>query len=306
MQIKTTVKYYFTHPLLSFSRQVMSNSLWPHGLQHTRLLCPSPSWDGHWIGDAIQPSHPLLPSLPSAISLCQHQGLFQWVSCSCQMTKILEFQLQYLLPVSIQGWFPLRSTGLISLLSKGLSSVFSSTTVRKHLRCSAFFMTQLSHPYVTPGKTIALTIRTFVGKVMPLLFINTLSGSVIAFLPRSNRLLTSCLQSPSAVILELKKRKFVAASTFSPSICHEVMGPDAMILVFWMLSFKSAFSFSSCKFIKRLFHFSSLSATRAVSSASLRLLKFLPAILIPTRDSSSTAFSMMYFSQKLNKQGNNI
>ena len=97
----------------------------PHHLEFAQV-------DGHWIGDAIQPSHPLLPSFPSAFNLCQHRGLFQWVSCSCQMTKILEFQLQYLLPVSSQDWFPLRSTGLISLLSKGLSSVFSSTTVWKH------------------------------------------------------------------------------------------------------------------------------------------------------------------------------
>ena len=84
---------------------------------------------------------------------------------------------------------------------------------------------------MTPGKTIALTRWTFVGKVMSLLF-NTLSRFVIAFLPRSKHLLISWLQSPSAVILEIKKIKSVAASTFYPSIRHEVMGPDAMIFVF--------------------------------------------------------------------------
>ena len=99
------------------------------------------------------------------------------------------------------------------------------------LRCSAFFIVQLSHPYMTIGKTIALTRRTFVGKVMSLLF-NMLSKLVIAFLPRSKRLLISWLQSSSAVILESKKIKSDTVSTVSPSICYEVMGPDAMILVF--------------------------------------------------------------------------
>ena len=96
------------------------------------------------------------------------------------------------------------------------------------LRFSAFFIVQLSHPYRTTGKTIALTRRTFVGKVMSLLF-NMLSRFVIAFLPRSKHLLISWLQSPSTVILEPKKIKSV---TVSPSVCNEVMGPDAMILVF--------------------------------------------------------------------------
>ena len=92
-------------------------------------------------------------------------------------------------------------------------------------------MVELSHPYMTTGKTIVLTRRTFVGKVMSLLF-NMLSRLVIAFLPRSKYLLLSWLQSPSAVILEPKKIKSLTVSIFFPSICHEVMGPDAMILVF--------------------------------------------------------------------------
>ena len=96
------------------------------------------------------------------------------------------------------------------------------------LQYSAFFIVQLSHPYMTPGKTIALTRRTFVDKVMSLLF-NMLSRLVIAFLSRSKHLLISWLQSPPAVILEPLKIK---SDTVSPSICHEVMGPDAMILVF--------------------------------------------------------------------------
>ena len=99
------------------------------------------------------------------------------------------------------------------------------------LRHSAFFMVQLSHLYMTTGKTIALTRWTFVGKVMSLLF-NMLSRLVIAFLPRSKDLLISWLQSPSAVILEPQKIKSDTASTVSPSTSHEVMGPDAMIIVF--------------------------------------------------------------------------
>ena len=135
------------------------------------------------------------------------------------------------------------------------------------LLCSAFFTVQLSHPYMTTGKTIALTRQTFVGKVMSLLF-NMLSRLVITFLPRSKRLLISWMQSPSAVILEPRKIK---SDTVSPSISHEVMGSDAMIVVFWMLSFKPTFSVSTFTCIKRLFSSSSLSAIRVVSSAYLRL-----------------------------------
>ena len=100
---------------------------------------------------------------------------------------------------------------------------------------SAFFMVQLSHPYMTTGKTIALTSRTFVGKVMSLL-LNMLSRLVITFLPRSKCLLISWLQLPSAVILEPLKIKSTTVSVVFPSICHEVMRPYAMILVFWWLS----------------------------------------------------------------------
>ena len=116
------------------------------------------------------------------------------------------------------------------MLSKGLSRVFSNTTVQKHLQHSVFFTVQLSHPYMTTGKTIALTRWTFVDKVMSLLF-NMLSMLVITFLPRSKRHLISWLQSPSAVILEPRKIKSATVSTVSPSICHEVMGLDAMVLV---------------------------------------------------------------------------
>ena len=132
--------------------------------------------------------------------------------------------------MNFQGCFPLGFTCLISLLSKGLSRVFSNTTV-KSINSSALSL--LYGPTVTSihtGQTKALTRQTFVSKVMSLLF-NMLSGFIIAFLPRSNYVLISWLQSLSAVILEPKKTKSVTVSIVSPSICHEVMGPVAMILV---------------------------------------------------------------------------
>ena len=145
------------------------------------------------------------------------------------------------LPMNIQDWLPSVLTGLMSLQSKGLSRVFSNTTVQKHQSFgTAFFIVQISHPLMTTEKTIALTRWTFVDKVMSLLF-NMLSRLVITFLPRSERLLISWLQSPSAVILEPPKIKSATVSIVSPSISHEVMGLDAMILVFWMLSFKPTF-----------------------------------------------------------------
>jgi len=170
---------------------------------------------------------------------------------------------------------------------------------------SAFFMVQLSRPYMTIGKTKALTTWIFVSKVMCLLF-NMLFRLVIAFLPRSKHLLISWQWSPSAVILESRKIKSLTIYIIAPSICHEVMGSDAMILVFWILSFQPAFSLSSFTFIKRLFSSCSLSAIRVVSSAYLRLLIFLQSILIPACASFSPAFHMMYSAYKLNKQGGNI
>ena len=116
--------------------------------------------------------------------------------------------------------------------SKGLSRVFSNTSLKTSVpQHSAFFIVQLSHPYMTTGKTLSLTRWTFAGKVMSLLF-NMLSRLVIAFLPRSKHLLILRLQSPSAVILEPKNIKSVTVSIVSPSIFHKVIGLDVMILVF--------------------------------------------------------------------------
>ena len=141
---------------------------------------------------------------------------------------LISFRIDWLDLLAVQGTL------------KSLQHHSSKASILWH---SAFFIVQFSHPYATTGETIALTRWTFVGKVMSLLF-NTLPRLVTAFLPRSKSLLISWLQSPSAVILEPKKIKSLV-STVSPSICHEVMGSDAMILVFWMLSFKPAFSLSS-------------------------------------------------------------
>ena len=204
-------------------------------------------------------------------------------------------------PVNIQDWFPLGWPGWISLQSKRLNSLLqhhsSKASILWH---SAFFIVQILHSYMTTGKTIALTRWTFVGKVMSQFF-NMLSRSVIDFLPRSKHLLILWLQSPSEMILGPPKVKSVTVSTVSPSIHHEVMGPDAMILTFWMLSFKQAFSFSSLTFFKRLFSFL-LSAIRVMSSSYVKLLKFLQALLIPACASSSPAFLMMYSACTLNKQ----
>ena len=139
------------------------------------------------------------------------------ISPSNEHPGLISFRMDWLDLLAVQGT-------LKSLLQHHSSKA-------SVLQCSAFFLVQLSHPYMTTGKTRALTRWTFVGKVMSLPF-NMLFRLVIAFLPRSKCLLISWLQSPSAVILEPPKIKSATVSTVSPSICQEVMGPDAMILVF--------------------------------------------------------------------------
>ena len=161
----------------------------------------------HWVSDAIQPSDPL-SSPSSAFNLSQHQGLSQWVSSSCEVAKVLELQLQHqsfskdsaLISFRID-WFDLL--GVQGTPKSLLQQHGSKASI---LRCSEFFTVQLSHPHMTTGKTIALTIQIFVGKVMSLLF-NMLSRFVIVFLPRSKHLLILGLQSPSAVIFGTPKNK---------------------------------------------------------------------------------------------------
>ena len=194
----------------------------------------------HWVGDAIQPSHPLLSPSPPAFNLSQHQGLFKWVSFSHQVARVLSFSFSISLSNEYSGLISFRIDWFDFLAFQGtLKSLLQHHSSKaSNLQRSAFFIVQLSHLYMTTGKTIAWSRGTFVRKVMSLLF-NMLSGwSYIAFLPRSKCLLISWLHSPSAVILEPMKRESVTVSIVSPSIYHEVMGPDAVILVFecWDLS----------------------------------------------------------------------
>ena len=264
-----------------FSRSVVSNSLRPHESQHARPPCPSPTLRvysnscslSRWCHPAISSSVVPFSSCPQSLQESGSFPMSQLFASGGQSTGVSASTS--VLPMNTQDWSPWGWTGWIFLLSKGPKSLLqhhsSKASILQH---SAFFTVQLSHPYMSTGETIALTRWTFVGKVMFLLF-NMLLRLVITFLPRSKHLLISWLQSPSAVILESPKIKSDTVSTVSPSICHEVMGPDAVILVFWMLSFKPTFSLSSFTFIKRLFSFSSLSAIRVVSSAYLRLLMFL-------------------------------
>ena len=270
-------------PSVQFSHSVMSDSVTPWTAAHQAALSITSSWSLLKLMSikSVMPSNHLilccplllLPSIfpsirvfPNKAVLCIRWPKYWSVSFSPsnEYSGLISFRNDWFDLLAVQG-----------TLKHLLQYHNSKASVLQH---SAFFMGQLSHPYLTTGKTIALSWWTFVSKVMSLLF-NMLSRFVIAFLPRSEYLLISWLQSPSAVILEPKKIKSVTVSMVSPSVCHEVMGPDAIIFILWMLSFKPAFSLYSFTFIKRLFSSSSLFAIRVVSSAYLRLLIFLPAIL---------------------------
>ena len=186
----------------------MLNSLRLHRVQHARLSCPLPSpricWNScplNWcyltIASSATPFSFCLQSFPASASFPM-SWLFAWGGQSTEASDSV-------LPINNQGWF---SLGLTAFESKGLSRVFSSTTIIKHqfFGTQTSFMVQLSHLYMNTGKTTAFTIRTFVSKVMSLLF-NTLSMFVIAFLSRNKHLLISWLQSLFTVILELNLRK---------------------------------------------------------------------------------------------------
>ena len=216
----------------------MSDTLRPHGLSmlgslsitNSRSLLKLMSIESVMPSNHLNLCRPLLlpPSIIPSIRVFSNESVLpiRWpkywsfsfnISPSNEHSGLISFRMDWLDLLAVQGT-------LKSLLQHHSSKA-------SVLWGSAFFIVQLSHPYVTTGKTIALTRWTFVGKVMPLLF-NMLSSLVIAFLPRTKRLLISWLQSPFAVILEPPQIKSVTVSTVSPSICHEVMGPDAMIFVF--------------------------------------------------------------------------
>ena len=196
--------------------------------------------------------HPLLllPPIPPSIRVFSNESTLhmRWpkywsfsfsISPSNEHPGLISFRMDWLDLLAVQR--TLKS--LLQHHSSKASILKTNKQTNKKtsiLQCSAFFTVQLSHPYIIIGKTIALTRWTFVGKVISLL-LNMPSRLVITFLPRSKCLLISWLQSPSAVILEPPKIKSDTVSTVSPSISHEVMGPDAMIFVFWMLRFKPTF-----------------------------------------------------------------
>ena len=225
--------------LLLFSCSVVSDSLQLCGLPHARLPCPSPSpracsnscllslWCHQAISSSVVPSSSCLQSFRASGSFPMSHFFAldgQSIGASASVS---------VLPMNIQDWFPL---GMVVWLpcSPRDSQEFSpvpqfETSLSKH---PDFFMVQLSHLYITARKTIALTIQAFFDKVIPLLF-NILSKIVIAFLSRRKHILNSWLQSLSAVILKPKKIKSIVASTFYPSICHEMMVQDARIIAFF-------------------------------------------------------------------------
>ena len=213
----------------------------------------------------------LLPSIfPSIRVFSNESGLHirqpkYWsfsfsISPSNEDSGLISFRMDWLDLLAVQGT---------------LRSLFQHHSSKASiLRCSAFFIDQLSHPYMTTGKTIALTRRTFVDKVMSLLF-NMLSRLVINFLPRSKRLLISWLPAPSALILEPPKNKISHCFHCFPIYLPWSDGTRCHDLSFLNVDFKPTFSLSSFTFIKRLFSSSSLSDIRVVSSAYLRLLTIL-------------------------------
>ena len=218
-------------------------------MQHSSLLypslsprvcsnsCPLSRWCHPTILSSIAHFSPCLQFFPASESFPM-----SWFFAS-EGQSIGTSASASVLPMNIQRWFPLRLTDLISLLSKRYSKVFSSISIKVSVfQCSAFFRVQLSNLYDYWKNHTVFDCKDFVGKVMSLFF--NMSTFLIAFLPKSKCLLISWLQSPSAVILEPNKIKSVTISIIFPFVCHEVMGLDAMILVFWMLSFKSAFSLS--------------------------------------------------------------
>ena len=184
-----------------------------------------------------------------------------------QWPKYCRFSFSITSSKEYSGWFPLGLTGLISLKSKGLSRIFPTTTVRKHQLLGTQPSLWLnSHDHIWLQKNHSFDYMDFISKVFSYaLLFNMLFRFFIAFCPRRKHHLISWLQSPTSD-LESRKIKYVTVSTFSPSICHEAMGPDAMILVFGMLSFKPTFPLSSFTFFKRLFSSSSLSAFRVILS----------------------------------------
>ena len=232
--------FFFFGELIQFIHSVVSNSATPWTAAHQASLSITNSQSLLKLRsrESVTPSnhpilcHPrlLLPSIFPSIRVFSSESVLciRWpkywsfsfsfsISPSNEYSGLISFRIDWFDLLAVQG------------TPKSLLQHHSSKA--SILRCSVFFVVQLSHPYMTTGKSTALTRWTFVGKVMSLLF-NMLSRLIIAFFPRSKQLLISWMQSPSAVILKFPKIKPVTVSIISPSICYEVRGLDAMILVF--------------------------------------------------------------------------
>ena len=266
-----------------FSHSVMSNSLWPHGSQHARLSCPSPTPGVYsnpcsLSSDAIQPSHPLLSPSP-AFNISQHQSLFQWIGSSHQVAKVLELQHQ-----SFQWIFrtDFLEDGLVGSPCSPSDSQESSPTPQFKSTNSSV-LSFLYSPTLTSihdyGKTRALTRQTFISKVMSLFF-NMLSRFVIAFPPRSKHLNFMVAVTIHSDFGAQENKAFHCFHYF-PLKWWGNSGNmmDAIFLAVWLLTFKPAFSLSSFTFIKRLFSFSLLSAIRVVSSALSEVIDISPSNL---------------------------
>ena len=264
-----------------------------------QYLLEYPQIHVHWFGGDIQLSHPLSRPYPLALNLSQHQGLFQWVGSPHQVTKVLELQHQSFHEYS--GLVSFRIDWFEHLAVQGtLKSLLQHHSLKASiLQCSAFFMIQLSHLYMTTGKTITLIRRTFVNKVMSLFF-NMLSRFVIGFLSRSKGLIISWLQSLSTLFFKPQKIKSVTVSIVSPSICYAMMGLDTTIFVFGILSFKPPLhSLSpSSKSSSIPLHFLPSGCVICIS----KVVNMSPGNLYSSCDSSSLAFHTMYSAYKLNKQ----
>ena len=278
------------------------------------VSCPS------WVySDSCSPSqwcHPTI--LPSVIPFSCLQSfpalgsfpvsqLFTWGDQSIGVSASAS-----VLPMNTQDWSPLGWTGWISLQSKGLSRVFSNTTVQKH-QCSSSVISFLYGPALTTiydhweGHSRDYTDFCRQHKVSAFQCTIQVCHHFPAKKQSSSDFKASHhLQWFWSPRLWSPTEPSATVSIISPSVCHDKMRLEAMVFVFWKLDFKPAFSLASFTFIKRLFSSCLLSAVRMVSSACLRLLIFLLAIMIPACASSNPAFLMMYSAYKLNKQGNNI
>ena len=246
--------------MILFSYSVMSDSLRPHGLQHCQAslsITSSQSLLKLMSIELVMSSNHLilccsLPPVPSILPIIR---VFSNELALCiQWPKYWSFSFSISPSNEYSGLISFRINWLDLLAAQGtLKSLLQHHSSKASiLRHSVFFMVQLLHPHKTTGKTVALTMQTFVGKVIPLLF-NKPCRLIIAFAARSKHLLISLLQSLSAGIWEFKNIKSVTVSIVSTSTCHEVMGPDAMILVFLNVEFSARCSCSFFIFIKRLF-----------------------------------------------------